>query len=290
MEYKYPIVIAEIGCNHKGNLEIAKKMIKIAKKFCNADIVKFQKRDNKLLLSETEYNKPHPNENNSYGETYGKHREFLEFNIEQHQILKNYCESIGVIYSCSVWDINSATDIAMLNPDFIKIPSAQNTNYEMLEFLLNNYHKQIHISFGMTSIEEIQSIVSFIKQRKRFDDIVPYICTAGYPVKSKDVCLLDINRFKELGFKKIGFSGHHLGIAIDVAAYTLGAKCIERHFTLDRTWKGTDHAASLEPDGLRKLKRDLISVWNSLTYKPYGNFLKVEEIQRDKLKFKELKK
>jgi N-acetylneuraminate synthase len=117
---------------------------------------------------------------------------------------------------------------------------------------------------------------------------VIYSCTSGYPVAFEDVCLLEIVTLKEKyghRVKEIGFSGHHLGIAVDVAAYTLGAVWIERHFTKDRTWKGTDHAASLEVPGLTKLIRDLGHTYEALTYKP-ADSLEVEKPQRDKLKFK----
>ena len=109
-----------------------------------------------------------------------------------------------------------------------------------------------------------------------------------YPVPFKDVCLLEINRMREAyesRVKAIGFSGHHLGIAIDMAAYTLGASIIERHYTLDRTWKGTDHAASLEPEGIRKLVRNLNAVHEALTYKSV-EILPIEQVQRDKLKYR----
>mgnify|MGYP001004845736 CR=1 FL=1 len=113
--YLKPFVIAEIGCNHKGDIEIAKELIKVAKIFCNVDAVKFQKRKNKELLTEEQYNQPHPNPSNSYGETYGLHREYLEFDVEQHAELKRYCEEIGIIYSTSVWDLTSAKEIISLN-------------------------------------------------------------------------------------------------------------------------------------------------------------------------------
>ena len=115
-----------------------------------------------------------------------------------------------------------------------------------------------------------------------------YVCTSGYPVPFEDVCLLEINRVREAygsRVKEIGFSGHHLGIAVDIAAYTLGASTIERHYTLDRTWKGTDHAASLEPEGIRKLKRDLMATYKALHYKP-EEVLPIEQVQREKLKYR----
>ena len=284
--YKKPYVIAEIGCNHKGDMEIAKELIKVAKIFCNVDAVKFQKRHNKELLTEAQYNAPHPNPVNSYGDTYGAHREFLEFDVNQHQELKDYCEDIGLDYSTSVWDLTSAKEIAGLQPKFIKIPSACNNNIKMLTWLCENYDGELHISTGMTTKEEIDDLVSLFKTHNRAKDLVLYNCTSGYPVPFKDVCLLDINILKDkygADVKHIGFSGHHLGIAVDMAAYTLGANVIERHYTLDRTWKGTDHAASLEPAGLRKLSRDLKAVYESLTYKTQ-DILPIEQVQRDKLK------
>lgn len=284
--YKTPYIIAEIGCNHKGDMQIAKELIQMAKIFCNVDAVKFQKRHNIELLTEEQYKSPHPNPSNSYGDTYGAHREYLEFDVNQHQELKDFSEDIGIDYSTSVWDVTSAKEIASLNPKFIKIPSACNNNVKMLEWLCENYIGEIHISTGMTTKDEIEDLVSLFKKHNRNKDLVLYNCTSGYPVPFEDVCLLDINVLIEKygnEVKHIGFSGHHLGIAVDVAAYTLGANVIERHYTLDRTWKGTDHAASLEPMGLRKLSRDLNAVHKALTFKSQ-DILPIEQVQRDKLK------
>jgi sialic acid synthase len=284
--YKKPYIIAEIGCNHKGEIEIAKELIKVAKIFCNVDAVKFQKRNNKELLTEVQYNQPHPNPVNSYGETYGLHREYLEFSVDQHRELKVFCEEIGVSYSTSVWDLTSAKEIASINPEFIKIPSACNNNYTMLEWLCENYDGELHISTGMTTKDEIEDLVNLFKKYDRNKDLVLYNCTSGYPVPFEDVCLLDINLLIDKyadKVKHIGFSGHHLGIAVDVAAYTLGANIIERHYTIDRTWKGTDHAASLEPMGLRKLTRDINAVHKALQFKKQ-DILPIEQVQRDKLK------
>jgi sialic acid synthase len=287
-EYKKPFVIAEIGCNHKGDMDIAKELIKIATIFCNVDAVKFQKRNNKELLTQEQYDTPHPNPANSYGDTYGSHREYLEFDVHQHAELKKYCEEIGIIYATSVWDTTSAKEIASLNPAFIKIPSACNNNYEMLGWLCDNYRGEIHVSTGMTTKNETDILVNYFTEKGRNKDLVLYNCTSGYPVPFEDVCLLDINLLKEKygdTVKHLGFSGHHLGIAVDIAAYALGANIIERHYTIDRTWKGTDHAASLEPMGLRKLTRDLNAVHSALAYKK-TDILPIEQVQRDKLKNK----
>lgn len=286
--YQKPYVIAEIGCNHKGDMQIAKNLIETAAVFCKADAVKFQKRNNRELLTEEQYNAPHPNPVNSYGNTYGEHREFLEFTAEQHAQLKEWCEDYNITYSTSVWDLTSAKEIAALNPKFIKIPSACNNHFEMLEWLCDNYEGEIQLSFGMTTRNEEEEIVSLFERKARNKDLVLFNCTSGYPVPFEDVCLLEILRMKEQfseRVKKIGFSGHHLGIAIDVAAYTLGASVIERHYTLDRTWKGTDHAASLEAEGVRKLVRNLNATYEALTYKK-SEILPIEQIQRDKLKYR----
>ena len=286
MIYKKPKIIAEVGCNHKGDIKIAKQMINVAKNFCNADIVKFQKRYSRELLTEEEYNAPHPNPINSYGDTYGEHREFLEFDIGQHLELKQYCEELNIEYSASVWDETSTKEIISLKPKLIKIPSACNLKFNMLECLCDNYEGEIHLSFGMTNQKEEEQIINFFKDKGRNKDLIIYSCTSGYPVPFADVALLEIFRLKEKFssiVRDIGFSGHHLGIAIDVAAYTLGANYIERHFTLDRTWKGTDHAASLEPEGIRKLDRDLNATYTALKTKE-KEILDIEKVQREKLK------
>ena len=288
MTYKKPRLIAEAGCNHKGDLATARDMIKTAAIYCKADIIKFQKRCNKELLTPEQYNAPHPNPINSYGKTYGEHREFLEFNLGQHAQLKKWCDEFGIVYSTSVWDLTSAKEICSLNPELIKIPSACNNHYEMLKWLCEHYKGEIHVSLGMTTHEEEEKLVNLFETYGRSKDLVLYVCTSGYPVPFENVCLLELERvISTYGkrIKEVAFSGHHLGIAVDIAAYTLGASIIERHYTLDRTWKGTDHAASLEPEGIRKLKRDLLATYNALTYKTQ-EILPIEQIQRDKLKYR----
>ena len=285
--YKKPFLIAEIGCNHMGDLVTAKELILLAKNN-GANAAKFQKRNNKKLLTEEQYNAPHPNPQNSYGDTYGAHREFLEFSLNQHSELKNYCNSIDVEYSTSVWDTVSAEEIISLNPKMIKVPSACNNNLDLLELLRDKYDGEIHISLGMTTKEEEKRIFQILGNKEMKNRLVIYSCTSGYPVPFNQVCLLEILRLKdeyEDKVESIAFSGHHLGISVDISAYTLGASVIERHFTKDRTWKGTDHAASLEPNGLHKLSRDLEAVHQSLKLKE-KEILEIEVETRSKLKFK----
>ncbi len=284
--YKQPNIIAEIGCNHMGQLSIAKELIDLAK-LSGAKYVKFQKRNNKELLTEEQYNAPHPVQDNSYGKTYGEHREFLEFTVSEHKELKEYCDSIDMIYSTSVWDVTSAREMISINPKFLKVPSACNNNFKMLKVLRDEYDGNIQLSIGMTDKEEIEEIIKFFEETDQAKNrLLIYSCTSGYPVPAEDVALLEIKwLYDNLSDRvnEIGFSGHHLGIALDVAAYTLGARWIERHFTKDRTWKGTDHAASLEPGGLQKLVRDLNSTFLALNYKK-TEILDIEQVQRSKLK------
>jgi sialic acid synthase SpsE len=197
---------AAVGCNHKSDLHFGKEMISIATVYRGADALNLQRHDNCVLLPAEQYNSPHPHPASAYGVTYGQHREYLEFDVEEHRELRACCEEWGISYSTSAWDFRAFQDICLL---------------------------------------EIK-------------------------------CLSD--RYGET-VKSIGFSGYHLGIA----ALALGAEWIERHYTLDRTWKGTDHAASLEPDGVRKLARDIKNVAKAITFK-HTELLPVEVEQHEKLK------
>lgn len=278
-------VVAEIGCNHKGNLDIALELITLAAK-AGATYAKFQKRHPRELLDADAYLRPHPVPYNAYGETYGAHREFLELDLEQHRQLQQHCFSEGIGYATSVWDLTSAKEIITLEPDFIKIPSACNSNLDLLSYLMQNYTGDLHISLGMTNQAEEKALMTLLTPAA--NRVILYACTSGYPVAFEDACLLEITRLREsygAQVKAIGYSGHHLGIAIDIAAYTLGAQWLERHFTKDRTWKGTDHAASLEPGGLGKLVRNLNATHKSLSYKS-TEILDIEAPHRAKLKHK----
>lgn len=285
-DYQEPKVIAEIGCNHMGQMSIAKELIDLAKE-SGAKYVKFQKRNNKELLTEEQYNAPHPVPANAYGDTYGAHREFLEFSVAQNKELKEYCDDIGMIYSTSVWDVTSAKEMLTFEPEFLKVPSACNNNFPMLKVLRDEFKGQVQLSIGMTSKEEVEEIVKFFEETGQAKTrLLIYSCTSGYPVPAKDVALLEINWLYENyanRVNEIGFSGHHLGTHLDIAAYTLGARWIERHFTKDKTWKGTDHGASLEPDELKVLVENLNEAYQALKFKK-EDILPIESVQREKLK------
>lgn len=209
--YQEPRVISEIGCNHKGDFQTAKDLIKLSKE-AGAYAAKFQKRTPKELLTPEQYNAPHPNPANAYGDTYGAHREFLEFNIDQHAELKKYCESIGIVWATSVWDTTSAKETISLNPEFIKVPSACNNHFKMLELLRDSYKGEVHISLGMTTVDEQEKIVKFFEDKGQSKRVVLYSCTSGYPVPFEDVCLLEIVKIQDRfgnRVKDIAFSGHH---------------------------------------------------------------------------------
>uniref|UniRef100_A0A7S2C4U6 PseI/NeuA/B-like domain-containing protein n=1 Tax=Haptolina brevifila TaxID=156173 RepID=A0A7S2C4U6_9EUKA len=191
--YHEPKVMAEIGCNHMGSVEIAKELLTLAKQ-AGCDYGKFQKRNPKELLTKAQYEAPHPNPRNSYGDTYGAHREFLELSRDQHAELLAHCKEIGLGYSCSVWDATSAKDIVSLNPDLIKVGSPSNQHWEMQKILRDEYSGDVHISTGMTTKEEIEKIVKFWEEGKgdAKNRVVLYNCTSGYPVPFEDVCLLEL--------------------------------------------------------------------------------------------------
>ena len=280
-------VIAEIGCSHGGSLERAKKLAKLAK-LSGAHIVKTQKRCPKESVKMELWNQPHPNKMYAYGDTYLEHRENLELPIEQHKELKEYCESIDIIYSTSVWDMTSAKEVVKLNPKLIKVPSACNNNRTMMEYLFDNYNGEIHISTGMLTTNEREELCYFIIDKyirvdSDYKDLVIYHCTSGYPVPFEKLYLGEIHNLAESWGFQIGFSNHGYGIAMETAAYTLGARYFERHFIDDRLYPHTDASCSLEPQGLNKLVRNLKAVSQALRYKP-NELDEIEKEQRDKLR------
>jgi sialic acid synthase len=272
-------IIAEIGCIHIGNLSRAKKLAKLAK-IAGADVLKTQKRNPHLSVKRELWDQPHPNKMFAYGNTYLEHRVNCELSIEEHSELKKYCEDINIEYSTSVWDIDSAQQIIELNPKFIKIPSACNNDIDLLNLLLNNYNGDIHISFGMSTKQEREKIYNLLIPIK--NRIVAYHCTSEYPVPFERLYLKEISNLCEL-FPRVGFSNHGFGIATEIAAYTLGCTYFERHFCDDRCFPHTDAAASLEPQGLSKLVRDLYAIEKSLKNKP-DKLTDIELEQRNKLR------
>ncbi len=279
-------LIAEIGCNHQGNFDLAQQMALAAIRMGRADVVKFQKRHIPSVLTRSQYEKPHPNPQHSFAENYGKHREFLEFSIEQHARLKAMIEENGGTYCSSVWDLISAQQILELRPKLIKVPSACNMNFKLLDVIVSDPDVEIHISLGMTTSQDVAAIGAFLRERKILERTVLYACTSIYPTPAENAHLLELLRLKCLfqpAIQNLGYSGHHQGINIDVAAFALGARNIERHFTFDKKMKGTDHALSILPSEFSELRTRLEEIEKGLTYKPQEN-LSLETAVREKLR------
>jgi sialic acid synthase len=246
-------VIAEIGHNHQGSVEKAKEMFRAAKD-CGVDAVKLQKRSNRALYTRAMYESPYDNEN-SFGATYGAHREALEFGWDQYVELKRYAAEIGVTFFATAFDIESADFLAKLDVPAYKIASGDLNNVPLLSHVAR-IGKPIIVSTGGGSIDDVQ------RAHDAVTAINPQLCllqcTASYPAEPEDMNLRVITTFRDrFPAAVIGLSDHQNGIALADAAYVLGARVIEKHFTLNRASKGTDHAYSLEREGMRKLVRDL---------------------------------
>lgn len=246
-------VIAEIGHNHQGSIEICKQLFKAAKE-CGVDAVKLQKRHNKKLYTKEFYDSVY-NSENAFGPTYGLHREALEFNKEQYRELQNYARKLNLIFFATPFDFESVDLLKDLDIPAFKIASGDLTNIPLLQYIAK-VGKPIIMSTGGGSIEDVkraQNIIMSINSQ-----LAILQCTASYPSEFSELDLQVISTYQEYFAENIiGFSAHDNGIAMSVAAYVLGARIIEKHFTLNRIMKGTDHAFSLEPIGMRKLVRDL---------------------------------
>ncbi len=246
-------VIAEIGHNHQGDVEKAKEMFQMAK-WCGVDAVKLQKRNNRALYTDELYNAPYEYEN-SFGDTYGKHRQALEFGLDEYRELQAYAKEIDVTLFATPFDFESVDFPADLDMPAFKIASGDLKNTPLQKHIAG-FGKPVFLSTGGGSLDDVQ---------RAYDAIMPINphlcilqCTASYPAQYEDLNLRVITRYQEqFPDVVIGLSDHENGIAMALVAYMLGARVIEKHFTLNHTWKGTDHAFSLEPIGMRKLVRDL---------------------------------
>ena len=246
-------VIAEIGHNHQGSLDKARELFREAK-LAGAHAVKLQKRDNRGLYTRAAFEKPYDNEN-SFGATYGEHREFLEFGREQYLELQAYAKELKVDFFSTAFDLASADFLEALNVPAYKIASGDLKSVPLLKHVAS-FGKPMIVSTGGALLEDVQ---------RAYDAILPINpqlailqCTAGYPAATEELDLRVISTYRErFPHAVIGFSSHDNGIVMPVAAYMLGARIIEKHFTLNRASKGTDHAFSLEPVGLKKMVRDL---------------------------------
>ena len=246
-------VIAEIGHNHQGSVEICKQMFKAAKE-CGVDAVKLQKRHNKHLYTRKYYETPY-NSENAFGKTYGLHREALEFDKKQYQELIDYARHLGLIFFATPFDHKSVDFLEDLDMPVYKVASGDLTNIPLLKYV-SETGKPILLSTGGGTLADVKRASATILNKH--NNLAILQCTASYPSDFSELDLSVISLYhKEFPDNIIGFSAHDNGIAMSVAAFVLGARIIEKHFTLNRVMKGTDHAFSIEPVGLRKLVRDL---------------------------------
>jgi sialic acid synthase len=252
-EFSDCYVIAEIGHNHQGSVEKCRDLFREAKA-CGVNAVKLQKRDNKSLYTRAAYEKPYDNEN-SFGPTYGAHREALEFGRDEYLELQRYSRELGLTMFATAFDLASADFLAELDTPAFKIASGDLRTIPLLKHVAH-FGKPMIISTGGADMADV---------RRAYDTVMPINqqlcilqCTAAYPAEPEQLDLQVLSTFrKEFPEVVVGLSDHENGIAMAVAAYVLGARVIEKHFTLNHTWKGTDQAFSLEPIGMRKLVRDL---------------------------------
>ncbi|MFZ2886914.1 MAG: N-acetylneuraminate synthase family protein [Minisyncoccia bacterium] len=242
-------VIAEIGINHNGEIETAKKLIDAAKE-AGADAVKFQKRTTTEILTKEGRDKPYTSPH-AYAATYGEHRDKLEFSIDQYTELMRYTRDKGLGFFASVWDHSSADQMAELGIEAFKIPSADLTNLPLLEHVAKK-NLPILISTGMNTLEEIEDAVHTILQYN--NRLIIFHCLSLYPAPEDklDMRFMDAlaARYAPLPY---GYSGHEIDLLPTLVAVSRGAQIVERHLTLDKTMKGSDHAASLEPNQFKEL-------------------------------------
>jgi N-acetylneuraminate synthase/sialic acid synthase len=271
-------VIAEIGSNHQGDIDLMKEMMIVAKR-CGADYVKSQKREPKLCLTEEQYKgsyiSPH-----SFGKTYGEHKEALEFSKEEWKELFEFATDNEIKLFASVFDTTSTDLMNELGSELFKIGSAEVNKLQLLEHI-KSFDKPIILSTGMSTLEEIDIAVDVL----RGSNLTLMHCTSSYPCKEEDVNLNIIKTLRNRYSLPLGLSGHYVqgSGAIECAAVALGAVWVERHFTLDRTMKGSDQSSSLEAVGLERVIKSIRSVEKSMGSKN-KTILECEKSARIKFK------
>jgi N-acetylneuraminate synthase len=248
-------IIAEIGINHNGDLDLAKRLIAVAATAgCNA--VKFQKRTVDVVYSTEELAKPRES---PFGATNGDLKRAIEFSFQEYEEIDAYCAALGISWLASCWDEQSLEVLRPFALPCFKIASALLTDDKLLE-KTREFGKPVILSTGMSTLEEIDHAVDVVGKE---DLILLHACSA-YPASYEELNLRVIPQLRERYGVPVGYSGHETGIPSSVAAVVLGACCVERHITLDRAMWGTDHAASLEPNGITRLVRDIRLIEKSL--------------------------
>ncbi len=249
-------LVAEIGINHNGSLEIAKQLIDLAKS-CGCDAVKFQKRTPDLCVPKSQWDLPRET---PWGiVSYIEYKRRIEFGEEAYAAIDAHCREREIPWFASCWDVPSVDFIERFAPPCYKVPSASLTDDDLLLHTASK-GRPILLSTGMSTLEQIDHAVSLLPR----DRLVVLQACSTYPAKYEELNLRVIPALRERFGIPVGYSGHESGIASTVAAVALGASVVERHITLDRSMWGTDHAASLGPSGLQKLVRDIRLVETAL--------------------------
>lgn len=248
-------VLAEIGINHNGDAQIARKLIDVAA-FAGCEGVKFQKRTIEIVYTPEELAKPRES---PFGETNGDLKRALEFGESEYAEIDEYSRHKPIAWTASCWDEASVDFIDKFNPPFYKIASASLTDDALLRHTRSK-GKPIVLSTGMSTTEQIDHAVDVLGK----EDLVLLHCCSAYPSQYADLNLRAIPALRQRYGVPIGYSGHETGIASSVAAATLGACIVERHITLDRSMWGSDQAASLEPNGIMRVVRDIRLVETAL--------------------------
>ena len=241
-------IIAEIGINHNGNVDLAKKMIDIAiSAGCQA--VKFQKRTVDIVYTPEELAMPRES---VFGTTNGDLKRGLEFSYEQYEEIDNYCKKRGILWFASCWDKESVDFIDKFNPPCYKIASASLTDDELLKYTRKK-GKPILLSTGMSTLSQIEHAVEILGRQ----DLMLFHCTSTYPTNHNEINLNAIEKLEKQFDCLVGYSGHERGLVPSTISVVKGAVAVERHITTDRTLWGSDQAASLEPAGIHRLVRDI---------------------------------
>ncbi len=259
----HTIIIAEAGVNHNGSIDLAKQLIESAAA-SGADYVKFQTFRTEQLVTKqaklAEYQKQNPNEKRTQFDLLKK----LELSQEDHYLLKKHCLLKNIGFLSTPFDMESANFLDKLGMDFWKIPSGEITNLPYLRYMSERKEPLI-LSTGMATMEEIENALNvLISHGKSKDEITVLHCTSSYPTPYNEVNLHAMKAIANSFDVKVGYSDHTNGIEVAIAAVALGAKIIEKHFTLDRAMKGPDHKASLEPDELRSMVRSIRNIEQAL--------------------------
>jgi N-acetylneuraminate synthase len=244
-------VVAEIGINHNGDLDTARKLISAAT-LAGCEAVKFQKRTVEVVYTPQELAQPRPN---SFGPTNGDLKRGLEFGVEQYRAIDDYCKLHNILWFASCWDEASVDFIEQFDPPCYKIASASLTDDNLLRHH-RSYGRPIILSTGMSTVDQIDHAVEVLGT----DDLILMHATSTYPSQLEELNLKGISTLRERYGVPVGYSGHEVGLSTSVAAAVLGACMIERHITLDRAMWGSDQAASVEPQGFAKLTRDVRAI------------------------------